>query len=67
VIFDCDADGYPMEGLWIQKLSSQGQIYDLTIMLRPFPAGTVLRNQAKELAEKRGLLGDEYWNLAKAV
>ena len=66
-LFDCDADGYPMEGLWVQKLNSQGQIYDLTVMLRPFPAVTVLRNKAKDLAEKRGFLGDEYWNLAKAV
>ena len=66
-IFDCDADGYPMEGLWLQKLNSQGQIYDLTVMLRPFPAVTVLRNRAKDLAEKRGFLADEYWNLAKAV
>ena len=54
-------------GLRIQKLNSQGQIYDPTVMLRPSPAVTVLRNQAKELAEKRGLLGDEYWNLAEAV
>jgi len=66
-IFDCDADGYPMEGRWIQKLNGQRQIYDLTVMLRPFPAVTVLRNRAKDLAEKRGFLGDEYWNLAKAV
>jgi hypothetical protein len=62
-LFDCDADGYPMEGMWIQKLNEQGQIYDLTVMLRPYPAVTVLRNMAKELAEKRGLLGNEYWEL----
>jgi hypothetical protein len=66
-IFDCDADGYPMEGLWIQKLNQQGQIYDLTVMLRPYPAVTVLRNMAKGLAEKRGFLGDEYWELPKSV
>src|SRR5215475_11017080 len=62
-LFDCDADGYPMEGMWIQKVSEQGQIYDLTVMLRPYPAVTVLRNMAKELAEKRGVLGKEYWEL----
>jgi len=62
-LFDCDANGYPMEGMWIQKLNEQGQIYDLTVMLRPYPAVTVLRNMAKELAEKRGLLGTEYWEL----
>jgi hypothetical protein len=62
-LFDCDADGYPMEGMWIQKVNEQGQIYDLTVMLRPYPAVTVLRNRAKELAEKRGLLGAEYWEL----
>ena len=62
-LFDCDADGYPMEGMWIQKLNEQGQIYDLTVMLRPYPAVTVLRNMTKELAEKRGVLGKEYWEL----
>jgi len=63
-LFDCDADGYPMEGMWIQKLNERGQIYDLTVMLRPYPAVTVLRNMTKELAEKRGLLlGKEYWEL----
>ena len=62
-LFDCDAEGYPMEGMWIQKVNEHGQIYDLTVMLRPYPAVTVLRNRAKELAEKRGLLGAEYWEL----
>ena len=62
-LFDCDADGYPMEGMWIQKLNEEGQIYDLTVMLRPYPAVTVLRNRTKELAEKRGVLGVEYWEL----
>src|SRR5262249_53707897 len=63
-LFDCDADGYPMEGMWIQKVNEHGQIYDLTVMLRPYPAVTVLRNRTKELAEKRGALrGKEYWEL----
>ena len=62
-LFDCDADGFPMEGMWIQKVNEQGQIYDLTVMLRPYPAVTVLRNRAKALAEERGLLGAEYWEL----
>lgn len=66
-LFDCDADGYPMEGLWIQKLNKQGQIHDLTVMLRPYPAVTVLRNMAKALAEKRGFLGNEYWELPKRI
>jgi hypothetical protein len=65
-VFDCDADGYPMEGMWVQKLNAEGQINDLTVMLRPYPAVTVLRNMTKELAEKRGLLGDEYWNLPRS-
>ena len=63
-LFDCDADGYPMEGMWIQKLNAEGHIYDLTVMLRPYAAVTVLRNKTKELADKRGLLGNEYWELA---
>jgi hypothetical protein len=62
-LFDCDADGYPMEGMWIQKLDDNGQIYELTVMLRPYPAVTVLRNRAKALAEERGFLGNEYWEL----
>jgi hypothetical protein len=63
-LFDCDADGYPMEGMWVQKLNPQGQIFDLTVMLRPYPAVTVLRNRAKVLAEQRGFLGPEFWELA---
>jgi len=61
-LFDCDADGYPMEGMWIQKLNAHGQISDLTVMLRPYPAVTVLRNKAKALADERGALPD-YWDL----
>ena len=49
-----------MEGMWIQKLNEQGQIFDLTVMLRPYPAVTVLRNKTKALAEQRGFLGVEY-------
>jgi hypothetical protein len=63
-LFDCDADGNPMEGLWVQKLNEQGQIHDLTVYLRPYPAVTVLRNMTKDLGEKRGVLvGRDYWEL----
>ena len=63
-LFDCDADGNPMEGLWVQRLNDQGQIYDLTVYLRPYPAVTVLRNMTKELADKSGVLaGTDYWEL----
>jgi hypothetical protein len=63
-LFDCDADGYPMEGLWVQKLNEQGQINDLTVYLRPYPAVTVLRNMTKDLGAKRGVLvGRDYWEL----
>jgi hypothetical protein len=61
-LFDCDADGYPMEGMWVQKLNEQGEIYDLTVYLRPYPAVTVLRNMTRELGQKTGaLVGREYW------
>jgi hypothetical protein len=30
-LFDCDADGYPMEGIWLQKLNERGQIHDLEV------------------------------------
>jgi hypothetical protein len=67
-LFDCDADGYPMEGLWVQKLNEQGQIYGLTVYLRPYPAVTVLRNMTKDLGEKRGVLvGQDYWQLPKSA
>jgi hypothetical protein len=67
-LFDCDADGNPMEGLWVQKLDEQGQIYDLTVYLRPYPAVTVLRNMTKDLGEKRGVLvGRNYWELPMPV
>jgi hypothetical protein len=63
-LFDCDADGYPMEGLWLQRLNDHGQIYDLTVFLRPYPAVTVLRNRTKELGAQRGVLvGQDYWEL----
>jgi hypothetical protein len=63
-LFDCDADGYPMEGMWIQKLNAHGQINDLTVMLRPYPAVTVLRNRTKALSEERGILvAKDYWEL----
>jgi hypothetical protein len=64
-LFDCDADGYPMEGIWLQKLNDRGEINDLTVYLRPYPAVTVLRNRTKELGEKTGVLvGRDYWELA---
>ena len=67
-LFDCDADGYPMEGIWLQKLNEHGQNHDLTVFLRPYPAVTVLRNRTKELGEKRGLLtGEGYWQLPQSA
>jgi hypothetical protein len=67
-LFDCDADGHPMEGLWVQKLNARGQIYDLTVYLGPYPAVTVLRNMTKALAEKRGvLMTRDYWELPAPV
>ena len=62
-LFDCDADGYPMEGMWIQKLNGQGLIDDLTVMLRPWPAVTVLHDHTKALDEAGGGIGPEYWVL----
>src|SRR5262245_5452738 len=63
-LFDCDADGYPMEGIWVQKLNEHGRIHDLTVFLRPHPAVTVLRNRTRELGTQRGvLLERDYWEL----
>ena len=63
-LFDCDADGYPMEGIWLQKLNQRGQIHDLTVFLRPYPAVTILRNRTRELGAQRAVLLDpEYWEL----
>jgi hypothetical protein len=66
-LFDCDADGYPMEGIWLQKLNDRGQIRDLTVFLRPYPAVTVLRNRTRELGAQRGvLLERDYWELPES-
>ncbi len=62
-LFDCDADGYPMEGMWIQRLNGQGLIDDLTVMLRPWPAVTVLHDHTKALDEASGGIGPDYWIL----
>ena len=53
-VFDCDADGHPMEGIWVKKVNEQGEIYDFTVYLRPYPAVTVLRNRTEELGERTG-------------
>jgi hypothetical protein len=53
-----------MEGLWVRKLNEHGQINDLTVYLRPYPAVTVLRNRTKELGEKTGIpVGRDYWEV----
>lgn len=63
-LFDCDADGYPMEGMWIRNINSDGLVTDLSVYLRPYPAVTVLRNRARQIAQLGGFLGaDEYWEL----
>jgi hypothetical protein len=63
-LFDCDADGYPMEGMWVQRLDADGKVGDLTVYLRPYPAVTVLREGARSVAEQGGFLaGAEYWEL----
>jgi hypothetical protein len=69
-MFDCDADGYPMEGVWVSRLNELGLIEDLTVYLRPYPAVTVLRNTARELAgktEELSFLTEEYWELPTSV
>jgi hypothetical protein len=46
-LFNCDADGHPMEGLWLSKLNAKGQIYDLTVYLRPYSSVSILRTKSK--------------------
>jgi hypothetical protein len=65
-LFDCDADGHPMEGMWIQKINSEGQVSDLSVFMRPWPAVTVLHDRTKALDEKLGGIGPEYWILTKS-
>jgi hypothetical protein len=63
-LFDCDADGYPMEGMWIQNINADGLVNELSVYLRPYPAVTVLRNRAKQIAQQGKFLGgDDYWEL----
>ena len=58
------ADCRDFQRCWeVQKLNDQGQIDDLTVYLRPYPAVTVLRNSAKSLDEKGGGIGADYWEL----
>jgi hypothetical protein len=69
-LFDCDADGHPMEGLWVSRLNQDGLIDDLTVYLRPYPAVTVLRTMAKLLAERTpefAYLNEGYWELAASA
>jgi hypothetical protein len=66
-LFDCDADEFPMEGIWMQKLNEKGQIYDLTVFLRPYPAVSVLRNKTRQLAGEGSVLTDDYWELPNHV
>jgi hypothetical protein len=66
-LFDCDADGYPMEGMWIQNINADGLVAELSVYLRPYPAVTVLRNRAKQIAQQSKFLGgDEYWELPQS-
>ncbi|RFZ90923.1 hypothetical protein D0C36_18415 [Mucilaginibacter conchicola] len=51
-VFDTDIDGNPAEGIWVSKINKYGEVYDLTVYLRPYPAVTVLRNKAKEANDK---------------
>lgn len=69
-LFDCDADGHPMEGLWVSRLNQDGLIDDLTVYLRPYPAVTVLRTMARALAERTpefAYLDEGYWQLAAST
>jgi hypothetical protein len=65
-LFNCDADGYPMEGLWLRRLDAKGRVTELTVMLRPYPAVTVLRNKARQLAQSTPLGDRTYWELPNA-
>jgi hypothetical protein len=66
-LFDCDADGYPMEGMWIRRIDADGLVTELTVYLRPYPAVTVLRNMAKQIAQRGEFLsGSEYWELPES-
>ena len=66
-LFDCDADGYPMEGVWVRKLNDAGEVTDLSVYLRPYPAVTVLRDHTRELARGSVIDSDEYWELPVRV
>jgi hypothetical protein len=66
-LFDCDADGYPLEGMWIQRINADGLVNELSVYLRPYPAVTVLRNRAKQIAQEgKFLSGAEYWELPRS-
>ena len=58
---DCDADGYPMEGLWDRRIGADGLVREPSVYLRPLPAVTVLRFKATAIAQRRA-----DWGLAIA-
>jgi hypothetical protein len=65
-LFDCDADGYPVEGMWIQRITTDGLVNELSVYLRPYPAVTVLRNRARQIAQDgKFLSGADYWELPR--
>ena len=65
-LFDCDADGYPMEGMWIQRINTDGLFNELSVYLRPYPAVTILRNRARQIAQDgKFLSGADYWELPR--
>ena len=38
--------------LWIQRINADGLVNELSVYLRPYPAVTVLRNRAKQIAHR---------------
>jgi hypothetical protein len=52
--------------MWIQRINADGLVDELTVYLRPYPAVTVLRTRAKQIAEEGKFLGaTEYWELPR--
>ena len=62
-LWDATFSGYPMQGLQIDQLDTEGAILDQTVMLRPWPVVALFRDGAEKLPLP--FLAPDYWILPK--
>lgn len=60
-LWEATFSGYPMQGMQIDQLDTEGAILDQTVMLRPWPVGALFRDAAQKLPLP--FLTPDYWIL----